>query len=574
MLLSKLFVKTMKEAPAGEVSVNAQLLLRWWFVHKQMAGVYTFLPLGLRVLNKIENIIRKHMDTIGIEIFMPCLSAEENRVTTWRKDTVDVLMKTSWANELSKNKSTNEYILNPTHEDIVTPLVKEYVKSHKDLPVAVYQIQSKFRNEARAKNGLLRWREFRMKDLYSFHATEDDFLNYYEKSKEVYTATFQELWLGECTYLTLASGWDFTEKFSHEFQVVCDAGEDTLYIDPQTGIAYNEEIAPSTTPSFAYSDQFWVIEDIYWENVVSVTKLCEFLNLPIEQTVKTMLYKDEKWKLYAAVVRWDYEVNELKLKKVIGAKSVELISDEEIIQFTWADRWYAWMINLPVIFTLICDDALESMTNIESWTNKTHYHTININRERDLPKPSQFYDIKLAKKWDLAPSGVPYKVEKWCEVGNIFPLETRFPDAFWFTYQDANNQSQKINMWSYGIWPSRVMWVLVEKFHDNEWILRPENVAPFMYCIIAIGEQWTKRAWEVYNILKDKWVDVCLDDRTVWPWFKFKDADLIWYPFQIVIGDKTLEQWDMCELIDRKTKIKKLVSFKELKLIIKDKAKK
>jgi prolyl-tRNA synthetase len=290
--------------------------------------------MGLRVLRKIEDIIRKHMDTIGTEIIMPSLSPIENREKTNRLNTVDVLMKTSGASDLSKRKCTNEYILNPTHEDVVTPLVQEFVKSHKDLPVAVYQIQSKFRNEARAKSGILRGREFKMKDLYSFHADDADFVQYYERSKEVYTDIFNELGIGEDTYITVASGGDFTEKNSHEFQTLCAAGEDMIYIDTVSGIAYNEEIAPSTAPAYIYNTDLQPIQDIYGENVVSVAKLCEFLTLPVEQCVKTMYYKDENTKLYAVVIRGDYEVNEIKLKRVIGCKKVELISDNEIILYT------------------------------------------------------------------------------------------------------------------------------------------------------------------------------------------------------------------------------------------------
>ncbi len=554
----------MKEAPAWEVSINAQLLIRWWFIHKEMAWVYSFLPLWLRVLNKIENIIRKHMDTIGTEIYMPCLSPRENREKTKRIDSVDVLMKTSGANSVSYNKCTNEYILNPTHEDVVTPLVQQYTASYKDLPVAVYQIQSKFRNEARAKSWLLRGREFRMKDLYSFHASDEDFDAYYEKAKVVYSDIFKELGLGDDTYLTIASGWDFTEKHSHEFQTVCDAGEDVIYIDKKSNVAYNQEVAPALASAYEYGKDQWVLEDIYGENVVSVEKLCKFLDLPVQQTVKTMLYKDQDGKVYAAAVRGDYAVNELKLKKVLGVASLELLNDEEILSYTWAERGYAWIVNLPDTITPVYDDALESMVNMETGTNKTHYHTINVNRERDLPRPEEFYDIKDAKAGDREPqTGEEYGVESACEVGNIFPLETRFPDSFGFTFTDSENKHQKVVMWSYGIGPSRVMWVLVEKYHDNKWITWPENVAPFTHVIIAIGDKWGERAEEVYQELQKKNIDVCLDDRNVWPGFKFKDAELIGYPTQIVIWNKTLEQGDMCEVIERKTGEKNMKKIEE-----------
>lgn len=242
MLSSKIFTKTKKEVPTDEVSKNAILLHRASYVYKEMAGVYSYMPLGLRVLNKIENLVRKHMDKIGNEIYMSSLAPFELWEATGRINEVDVLFKVSAANENSKNKSSNEYILNSTHEELVTPIAHDFAKSYKDFPFAYYQIQTKFRNEPRAKSGLLRGREFRMKDLYSFHTSREDFESYYEKAKQGYLDFFADLGLKDDTYITTASGGDFTEKLSHEFQVVCDAGEDLIYINEKTGTAYNKEV--------------------------------------------------------------------------------------------------------------------------------------------------------------------------------------------------------------------------------------------------------------------------------------------------------------------------------------------
>lgn len=242
MKQSKLFVKTLKTTPSDEVAKNAILLTRAGFVHKEMAGVYSFLPLGSRVLSKIENNLRYHMDKIGNEVLLSSLAPKENWEKTGRLEIVDSLFKTAPANEVSKNKANSEYILNPTHEEIVTPIAQEYLKSYKDLPFAYYQIQTKFRNEARAKSGILRGREFRMKDLYSFHLTEKDFEEYYENAKKSYLDFYRDMGLAEDTYITSASGGDFTNKFSHEFQVVCDAGEDLIYVDLATREVFNKEV--------------------------------------------------------------------------------------------------------------------------------------------------------------------------------------------------------------------------------------------------------------------------------------------------------------------------------------------
>ncbi|MBP7770596.1 MAG: prolyl-tRNA synthetase [Candidatus Pacebacteria bacterium] len=242
MRQSKLFTKTRREAPKDEVSKNAQLLIRAGYVHKEMAGVYSYLPLGLRTLNKIENVIRAEMDKLGREIVMPALSSQDVWKETGRLGTVDSLMRTTGANELSLAKNDASYILNPTHEELITPIAQENAQSYKDLPVAYYQIQSKFRNEARAKSGILRGREFRMKDLYSFHRDEADLLKYYEQAKDSYRAVFEKVGLGKDTFITLASGGDFTTGFSHEFQTLVESGEDTVYLDRANNIAYNKEV--------------------------------------------------------------------------------------------------------------------------------------------------------------------------------------------------------------------------------------------------------------------------------------------------------------------------------------------
>lgn len=546
------------------MSVNAKLLTRAGFIYKEMAGVYTYLPLGLRVLEKTKAIIRKHMDRVASEVAMTILWPESNWQATGRIDTVDVLMKTYGANELSQTKCTNQYVINYSHEEMVTPIIKSFVNSYKDLPCAVYQIGTKFRNEARAKSGLLRGREFIMKDAYSFHASEKDFLDYYEMVKEVYMNIYKELGIGEETVIAMASWGDFTEKYSHEFQTLCDAGEDVLFIDDSSGLVYNKEIAPSKAVDLEYEEvSMPAMEDVYGENVVSVDKLVDFLQIPIERTVKTLIYEDENNNYYAVAVRGDYEVNELKLKKALAVKTISLVSEETIKELTWAERGYAGIINLPSSITLICDDSIEHLKNFESGTNKTHYHTININRDRDLPRPKKFYDIKTVKPGDKNPeTNSIYRVEKAAEVGNIFPLETRFTDAFDFQYVDESNQAQSIIMWCYGIGVSRVIWVIVEKYHDEKGIIRPENIAPFQYVIIGIWDQGIQRATQVYKDLQGHWVDVCFDDRDLGPGFKFKDADLIGYPYQIVIGNQTLETWDYCEFVTRKTgsKEKKLIT--------------
>lgn len=399
MRYSQLFAHTNKSAKEQD-SVNATLLTKAGFIFQTMAGVYTFLPLGLRVLNKIENIIRAEMDKLGSELLMTALSPKENWKTTGRLDTVDVLMKAVPANDKAQARHNGEYIINPTHEDLITPIAQQFKRSYKDFPFAVYQIQTKFRNEPRAKSGLLRGREFRMKDLYSFHATEADFKEFYEKAKASYTTIFNNLGLGKDTYITQASGGDFTKDFSHEFQTVCETGEDTIYIDEANKIAHNKEVAPADTSAL--------------------------------------------------------------------------------------------------------------------------------------------------------------REAKACEVGNIFPLGTRFPDAFGFQYTDAEGKQQPIFMASYGIGSSRVMGVLVEKFHDDKGIIWPENVAPFKVHLISIRTSGE----EIYKTLQEKGIEVLYDDREeVSAGQKFGDADLIGIPWRVVVSAKTGDKIEVKRRTEEKSELLELATF-------------
>ncbi len=243
MRYSQLFTKTSKTISEETESINARLLTRAGFIKQEIAGVYNYLPLGLRVLNKIENIVREEMNTVGVELLLPTLTSQERWRNTGRLESVDVLFEAQGANKPSRERNDATYIVNPTHEDVITPIMKDFVSSYKDLPRAVYQIQTKFRNEPRAKSGVLRGREFRMKDLYSFHGDEADLKRFYEEIKPVYTRVYERLGLGDDTFLCLASGGDFTDDYSHEYQVVLPAGEDMIYLDRANKIAYNKEVA-------------------------------------------------------------------------------------------------------------------------------------------------------------------------------------------------------------------------------------------------------------------------------------------------------------------------------------------
>lgn len=392
MKQSKLFPKTSKTAPREEVSKNAQLLVKGGFINKLMAGVYTYMPLGLRVLKKVENIIREEINAIdGQEVFMPALHPYENYVATGREN-IDVLFHLQSA-------SGKRYVLGQSHEEVIVPLVKQYINSYKDLPLYLYQIQTKFRNELRAKSGILRGREFMMKDLYSFHRDDKDFKEYYERAKLAYKNIFSRVGIGDSTYLTFASGGTFS-KYSHEFQTITPSGEDLIYLCNKCMIAVNKDI-------------------------ITGQKSCP-----------------------------ECKNNQLDEKKAI-------------------------------------------------------------------------------------------------EVGNIFPLKTKFSNAFGLSYVDENGNNQGIVMGCYGIGLGRVLGTVVEINNDENGIVWPSEVAPFDVHLISIDAD--KNGNAIYSTLQERGVEVLYDDRKESAGSKLKDADLIGIPVRLVVSKKTADKVEMKTRKDGKT---------------------
>lgn len=543
MRYSKIFGKTRKSSKEYD-SVNATFLIRGGFIDQTMAGAYTFLPLGLRVLNKIENIIRDEMNVIGEELLMPALSPKELWKETGRLETVSVLFKVLGANALSAKSNGSEYILNSTHEEIITPIAKKFHSSYRDLPFAVYQIQTKFRNEPRPKSGLLRCREFRMKDLYSFHASSEDMEEYYEKAKIAYKKVFERVGLEHDTVIVLASGGDFTEKFSHEFQTKCSAGEDIIFFAKKANVYYNREIAPSLAPKInAHNEKPKKMENILGEGIRGVEELAKFFGIPKEKTTKTLLFTSDTGEIIAATVRGNYDISVEKLKKAAGCKDLELSDSATVKTATGAEVGYAGIINLSPDIRVFIDNSLDGAINFECGANKTNYHAVNVNFGRDIANPKKFYDIKVAQEGDLHPgTGERYEAFTACEVGNIFPLNTKFTQSIRYTYTDENGKQKPVFMGSYGIGSTRILGVLVEKYHDEHGILWPRSVAPFAAHLLALGKDKKTYALaeQYYAELCRRGIDVLFDDRPeVSSGEKFADSDLIGIPYRVVVSEKT-----------------------------------
>lgn len=560
MFLSQLFTKTSKAKQSDASSVNADLLTRAGFISKTMAGVYTFLPLGWKVLQKIENIVREEMDTIGAELFMPSLSPVELWQQTGRYDTVSVLFQAVAANPLSKKTNDATYVLNSTHEEVITPIVQQFNGSYQDFPCATYQIQTKFRNEARPKSGILRGREFRMKDLYSFHTNEQDMIDYlHKKAKPAYVRVFDRLGLGDRTVVALASGGDFSKEPSVEFQTKCELGEDHIFFDAKSGVYYNREIAPCIAPVWGDpKEKELPRKDVEGKGIIGVDALAKFMGIEVERTTKTMLYETNDGRIVAAAVRGGYDVNEQKLREVLGCTSIKLASVETVRKVTGAEVGYAGPIGLPKEVEVIWDDSASDRKNFECGANMTNMHSSNINFGRDVPMPKKFYDIKVAQEGDLVPeTKKPYEVFRACEVGNLFTLYTKFSKAFKFEFTDKDGKLKPVYMGSYGLGTTRVMGVLAEVYHDEHGLMWPENVAPAHVHIVPIvrtvDEDAYKEAIKLYEELRKKKVEVLFDDRIAMSvGERLADADLIGVPKRIVVSPKTLKEKSV-ELKDRKT---------------------
>ncbi len=549
MLLSQLFTKTSKEAVADASSRNAELLIRAGFISKTMAGVYSYLPLGLKVLNKIETILREEMDAIASEVFLPSLSSTDAWERTGRLDTVGILFQASPANAASKKTNDSRYVLNSTHEEIITPLMQQFCTSYKDLPRAAYQIQTKFRNEARPKSGLLRGREFRMKDLYSFHDSEADMLRYFNTvAIPAYQRFFERIGLGKDTVIALASGGDFSKEYSREFQTICENGEDHIFRAPGSDIYYNREICPCTAPAWDNSKEKELPrEDIVGEGKIGVDELAAFLKIEVERTTKTLLFQADD-QVIAVAVRGEYEVNEEKVRKVLGCKSLALASVDTVREVTGAEVGYAGPLNLPESVRVLWDDSTRGRKNFECGANKTNEHSVNVNFGRDIPEPEAFYDLKIAREGDLDPqTGEPYEVSRACEVGNVFTLYTKFSAAFDFTVNGKDGKAQPVYMGCYGIGTSRVMGVVAEMFNDDRGLLWPEAITPADVHIVPVARSTEDESFitaiELMRACEKAGKSVILDDRLdASVGFKLADSDLIGCPVRIVVSPKTLEQ--------------------------------
>ncbi|MBL8159857.1 proline--tRNA ligase [Candidatus Saccharibacteria bacterium] len=535
MKMSRLFTKTRKQAPADEVARNAQLLIKAGYIHKEMAGVYAYLPLGLKVIENIKAIVREEMNaTGGQELIMTSLQRKELWETTdrWDDEKVDVWFKSSL-------KNGTEVGFGWSHEEQITEMMKNYITSYRDLPANVYQFQTKLRNELRAKSGIMRGREFVMKDAYTYSRSDEEHQKIYDAITEAYLRVFERVGLGDVTFVTFASGGAFTQ-YSHEFQTLSEAGEDIVFRVPSTGETFNEEIAPAKAAAVKADKELLPMQSIEGKGVIGVEALAKQMGIAPEKTTKTMLYQAADGAVIAVVIRGGRKINEEKLAAIAGS-SVKLADEATVKRVTGAEIGYAGLLNLPSDVRIIVDDSCAGLTNFEMGANKTNYHNCNVNWGRDLPEPEQFYDIKIAVSGDLHPeTGEVYEVHKAAEVGNIFSFGTTKSEQLGLYFSDEDGTERPVVLGSYGIGITRLMGVLVEHFADERGIVWPENVAPYQVVLVRLGasDEVTAEADALYEKLQSSGVTVLYDDRDARAGEKFADADLIGIPHRVVISEK------------------------------------
>lgn len=558
MKQSKLFGKVAKDFPAGENSANAKFLIRGGFVDKVMAGVYTYLPLGLRVLNKINAIIRDEMAKInGQEILMSAMQPKENWEKTGRWNRLDVLYKLN-------TTASGEVALGPTHEEIVTPLVKKYASSYKDFPVALYQIQDKFRNEPRAKFGLLRGREFWMKDLYSFHTDENDLNNYYEASKTAYFNIFRRCGLD--SLIVEASGGSFC-RYSHEFQVETANGEDTVMTCEKCQTYQNKEVAVGEPLPIDGNTSDWPkMELVNAEREITVAASVSLMKLKgPHQVLKNIIYKADN-DFIGVSIRGDLEVNEIKLREFLEAKEIYQATEEELKKLKLTLGFISPVDNSRVKF--VADNSVKTQNNYVTGGNKKFKDYINVNLGRDF-QIEKFGDLAVIDRagFKCLTCGSELKVLTTIEVGNIFRLMTKFSQAFDLKYADQDGVLRDVIMGCYGIGPSRVLGSVVEIHHDEKGIIWPESVAPFKAHLLTLtgkgkdNNDIIAKSEKLYNELVKSGVEVLWDDREdMSAGEKFAEADIIGIPYRLVISAKSGE---LVEMKKRGETESKLLTVKE-----------
>ncbi len=531
MKLKESFFYTIREEIKDEESVSGKLLVKSGMIKKTSNGIYMYMPLGFKTLEKIKEIIRKHMNKTGAsELLMPSLLPEEVYIASGRRDTFGSNMFTL------KDRYNRAYSLGPTHEELFVEAAKMKIKSYKDMPFNIYQIGNKYRDETRPRYGLIRVREFFMKDAYSFDKDLHSLDISYQKMFDAYKDIFDEIGL-DYKIVTADTG-AMGGLLSEEFQAVTDIGEDILVLCSDCHYASNIEVSKCISSRRETKEALLPKELIETKGHGTVDQLVDYLKIHKEQIVKTLIYQAGE-KFYACMLSGEREINELKLAKLLKVNEVMLAKPEDVKRITNAEVGFAGPIGLDI--PIVIDEDILYKHNYLVGANKTDYHYINVNL-RDFHYDI-VGDIKNVQEGDICPQcGERLVFKKGIEIGNTFKLGTKYSESLGLNYLDSNNELHPVVMGCYGIGLGRILAAVIEQNHDENGIIWPLAIAPYQVAIVVIGgEEQLKLANQLYERLTGLGIDVLLDDREERPGVKFKDMDLIGIPIRLTVGKKASE---------------------------------
>lgn len=569
MRTSKYLLSTLKETPADAEVISHQLMLRAGMIRKLASGLYDWLPTGVRVLRKVENIVREEMENAGaIEVSLPVVQPADLWQESGRWE--------QYGPELLRfvDRGERPFVLGPTHEEVITDLVRNEITSYKQLPLNLFQIQTKFRDEVRPRFGVMRSREFIMKDAYSFHTSQESLQETYDAMYEAYSKIFTRI--GFDFRAVLADTGSIGGNASHEFQVLAQSGEDDVVFSTESDFAANIEFAEAVAPNVqraAPSEEMHLVDT---PNAKTIAELVEQFNLPIEKTVKTLIVhakKDSGHTLVALLIRGDHELNEVKAEKhPLVASPLQFATEEEIRQAVNAGPGSLGPVNMPL--PIVIDRSVAVMSDFGAGANIDGKHYFGINWERDLPLP-ETYDLRNVVVGDPSPDGKgTLLIKRGIEVGHIFQLGTKYSEAMKASVQNEEGHNQIVTMGCYGIGVTRIVAAAIEQSHDDRGIIWSDAIAPFQVAILPMNMHKSYRVKEVaeklYADLKAQGIDVIFDDRKERPGVMFADMELIGVPYTIVIGDRNLDT-NQVEYKSRRSDDKALVGLDNVVSFLKEK---
>ncbi|OMI29109.1 proline--tRNA ligase [Bacillus haynesii] len=536
MRQSRTLIPTLREVPADAEAKSHQLLLRAGFIRQNTSGVYSYMPLANKVIHKIQSIVREEMEKINaVEMLMPALQQAE----TWQESG----RWYTYGPELMRLKDRNgrEFALGATHEEVITSIVRDEVKSYKRLPLTLYQIQSKFRDEKRPRFGLLRGREFIMKDAYSFHSSAESLDETYNDMYQAYTNVFTRCGLNFRP--VIADSGAMGGKDTHEFMALSDVGEDTIAYSDQSSYAANIEMAEVKETGAGGQAEMKELQEVHTPSVKTIEEVAAFLGISPSDCMKSMLMKADG-RFVLVLTRGDHEVNDIKVKNLLQAETIEFASAEEVAEITGTEPGFVGPVGLDREIEIFADFAVKAMANAAAGANKTDYHYQNVNISRDAHNVT-FADLRLIQEGDPSPDGNgTIRFAKGIEVGQVFKLGTRYSEAMDATYLDENGRAQPMLMGCYGIGISRTLSAIVEQHHDDKGLIWPLEVTPYDLHILALNmknDTQVQLAEKLYEDFKANGYDVLFDDRAERAGVKFADSDLIGLPIRITVGKRADE---------------------------------